>query len=184
MKRNNNMTENFLANLVLAPYLIKASALIGVERKIGGNQFRHAIMTLGILLDYKITDYQLLKASLIHDLIEDIPNTDINELRLLDEDGNEVVDLVLEVSRRPGEEKPVFLNRILESGSIKSQMLKTADRISNLLDLQLGFFTEQKITEYLDETEKYVVPMAKNVNSDMLFEIQDLIQKRRKMISH
>ena len=105
-------------------------------------------------------------------------------MRLLDEDGNEVVDLVLEVSRRPGEEKPVFLNRILESGSIKSQMLKTADRISNLLDLQLGFFTEQKITEYLDETEKYVVPMAKNVNSDMLFEIQDLIQKRRKMISH
>ena len=42
-----------LRNLVLAPYIIKATALIRVRRKVGGNQFRHSFSTLGILLDYK-----------------------------------------------------------------------------------------------------------------------------------
>ncbi len=42
-----------LKKIVLAPYIIKATALIGVQRKVGGNQFRHCFSTLGILLDYK-----------------------------------------------------------------------------------------------------------------------------------
>ena len=42
-----------LKNLVLAPYMLKATALIGVSRKCGGNQFRHQFATLGILFDYK-----------------------------------------------------------------------------------------------------------------------------------
>jgi len=43
-----------LRNLVLAPYIIKATALIAVDRKVGGNQFRHCFSTLGILLDHKL----------------------------------------------------------------------------------------------------------------------------------
>ena len=40
-----------LKNLVLAPYILRATALIGVERRVGGNQFRHCFSVLGILLD-------------------------------------------------------------------------------------------------------------------------------------
>ena len=43
-----------LQNLVLAPYIIKSTALIGKVRHVGGNQFRHAMATLTILLDYKL----------------------------------------------------------------------------------------------------------------------------------
>jgi hypothetical protein len=65
-----------LKNLVLAPYIIKATALIGKQRGVGGNQFRHAMATMAILLDYKFFDnYVLLKASVIHDLLEDVPET-------------------------------------------------------------------------------------------------------------
>jgi len=39
-----------LKHLVLAPYILKATALISVNRKVGGNQFRHSFATLGILL--------------------------------------------------------------------------------------------------------------------------------------
>ena len=61
-----------LINLVLAPWIIKATALIGKRRNVGGNQFRHAFATLAILFDYKLfDDYVLLKASVIHDLLED-----------------------------------------------------------------------------------------------------------------
>ena len=52
----------FFNNLILAPYLIKATALIGISRKCGGNQFRHQFATLGILIDYKYEDSILLKA--------------------------------------------------------------------------------------------------------------------------
>ena len=48
--------ENFFKKFVLAPYILKATALIGVQRRCGGNQFRHQFATLGILIDYKYFD--------------------------------------------------------------------------------------------------------------------------------
>ena len=60
--------ESTLGRIVMAPYIVKAMALIGVKRRVGSNMFRHQISTMGILLDYKITDPVLLKAALIHDL--------------------------------------------------------------------------------------------------------------------
>ena len=58
----------------MAPYIVKAMALIGVRRRAGSNMFRHQISTMGILLDYKIVDPVLLKAAVIHDLFEDAPS--------------------------------------------------------------------------------------------------------------
>jgi (p)ppGpp synthase/HD superfamily hydrolase len=169
-----------LTNLTLAPYLIKATALIGCRRRVGGNQFRHNFATLGILLDYKIfSNYLLLKASVIHDLIEDVPSTDINALRKIDRQANEVVDLVLEVSRPKDVPKEVYLQKILESGSRNAKLLKVADRISNLTDLHTDIFSDKKMRDYLDQTEKYILPMAKSVNPDMVIELADLIKKRR-----
>ncbi len=73
--------EEKLKNLVLAPYIIKATALIGIKRGVGGNQFRHAMATMAILLDYKLfDDYVLLKATVIDDLFEDVPST--NEMEI------------------------------------------------------------------------------------------------------
>jgi (p)ppGpp synthase/HD superfamily hydrolase len=172
-----------LRNLVLAPYILKATALISVSRKVGGNQFRHAFATLGILLDYKyFDDSVLLKAALLHDLFEDRPETHMEEIRKIDADGNKVVELVLEVTKREKETKPEYLKRIRETGSRKAKILKCADRISNLTDLHLDTHTDRKISEYLDQTEGYILPMAKQVNPDMVIELTDLIAKRREMV--
>lgn len=178
-----NETEK-LRNLVLAPYIIKATALIGKERNVGGNQFRHALATMAILIDYKlIDDYVLLKAAVIHDLIEDIPETNEQELRQIDEDANRVVDLVLEVTKPKGMTKAIFLKNLLENGSRSAKILKVADRISNLTDLHRDQYSRQKMNDYLDQTEKYILPMAKEVNKDMEIELRDLIAKRRKQLS-
>jgi (p)ppGpp synthase/HD superfamily hydrolase len=173
----------FLKNLVLAPYILKATALIGVSRKVGGNQFRHSFSTLGILLDYKyFNDSILLKASLLHDLFEDIPETQIDEVRYIDFESNQVVDLVLEVTRRKDETKPEYLQRILDHGSVRAKTLKCADRISNLTDLHRDTHSLTKMSDYLYQTEKYIIPMAKEVNADMVIELSDMILKRRKII--
>jgi GTP pyrophosphokinase len=173
-----------LKNLVLAPYILKATALISVQRAVGGNQFRHCFSTLGILLDYKFySNSVLLKASLLHDLLEDMPETQIDEIRWIDGEGPAVVDLVLEVTRRKDETKEQYLQRVLEKGSGNAHLLKCADRISNLTDLHRDIQSEQKISDYLDQTEKYVFPMARLVNADMLIELTDLVDRRRKILS-
>jgi (p)ppGpp synthase/HD superfamily hydrolase len=175
--------EEKLKNLVLAPYIIKATALIGIERGVGGNQFRHAMATMAILLDYKLfDDYVLLKASVIHDLLEDVPETNEFEIRIIDGQGDQVLDLVKEVTRPEEMAKADYLKRILEQGSRRAKLLKCADRISNLTDLHRDTHSDQKISDYLDQTEKYVIPMAREVNADMLIELTDLVRRRRKLV--
>jgi GTP pyrophosphokinase len=172
-----------LRDIVLAPYILKATALISVHRDVGGNQFRHCFSTLGILLDYKFfTDSVLLKASLLHDLLEDMPETQVDEIRWIDGDGTKVVELVLEVTKRKDETKEQYLQRVLEKGSGNALLLKCADRISNLTDLHRDTHSEQKISDYLDQTEKFVIPMARKVNADMVIELSDLVSKRRRII--
>jgi GTP pyrophosphokinase len=172
-----------LKNLVLAPYILKATALISVQREVGGNQFRHCFSTLGILLDYKFyKNSVLLKASLLHDLLEEMPQTQIDEIRWIDSDGTAVVELVLEVTKRKDETKAEYLQRLLEQGSHDAMLLKCADRISNLTDLHRDIQSDQKISDYLDQTEKYVIPMARKVNPDMLTELTDLVSKRRRIL--
>jgi (p)ppGpp synthase/HD superfamily hydrolase len=172
-----------LKNLVLAPYILKATALIGVQRQVGGNQFRHCFSTLGILLDYKFfSDSVLLKASLLHDLLEDLPETQVDEIRSIDSEGHQVVALVLEVTRRKDETKSQYLQRVLEFGSRNALLLKCADRISNLTDLHRDTQTLEHISDYLDQTEKYIIPMAKQVNPDMLIELTDLVARRRRIL--
>ena len=172
-----------LKNLTLAPYILKATTLICVHRRCGGNQFRHQFATLGILLDYKyFTDPVLLKASLLHDAIEDI-DMDYNDICNLDSDGQAVIDLVREVTKSETEPKADYLKRILDTGSYRAKVLKCADRISNLTDLHLDTHTSGKIAAYLDQTEKYIIPMALSIsNIDFVKELADLIIQRRLLI--
>ena len=172
-----------LKNLVLAPYILKAMALIGVHREVGGNQFRHSFSTLGILLDYRyFNDSVLLKASLLHDFLEDIAETTVDEIKGIDHDSQQVVQLVLEVTRKKEETKEQYLQRVHNNGSRNALILKCADRISNLTDLHRDTHSDQKIADYLDQTEEFVVPMAKKVSPHMKKELEDLVSRRREII--
>ncbi|MEO5583662.1 MAG: hypothetical protein ABIR66_13310 [Saprospiraceae bacterium] len=183
-----NKFETSLRNLIIAPYIVKATALIGIQRKSGSNMFRHQISTFGILIDYKITDPVVLKASLIHDLFEDagnMPGVTEAEIKNLDTDGPAVYDLVMEVSiRRTNdfkEPKSEFLLRIMQSGSKQAKVLKLADRISNIESL--GFVHDLYfVKKYLEETREFILPHALAINADMYQELFDLVENRSKMI--
>ncbi len=177
----NNEETNCLANIVLAPFIQKATALIGVNRKVGGNQFRHAMATLAILIDYHYTDPVLLKASVIHDLFEDVDNINPEDIINIDQDGQQVFNLVMEVTNRENS-KTEYLKRILENSTEKAKILKCADRISNLTDLHIDIFDREYIIKYLEETEIHILPIAELVNQNMLFELKDLIKRRRALL--
>ncbi|GHU40305.1 hypothetical protein FACS1894190_07050 [Spirochaetia bacterium] len=168
-----------LKEIFLAPYMQLATALIGKSREGGGNMFRHQLDTMTILIDYGYIEPVLLKASIVHDLIEDIPDFNRNQLLEVDYDGHAVYELVMEVTKRPGEAKTEFLTRILLEGSNHAKLLKSADRISNMVSL--GFVNRAEfVKRYTEETVHYVYPIAEQVDKNMLFELSCLVESRRK----
>ncbi|MBQ0051398.1 MAG: hypothetical protein KBT11_04970 [Treponema sp.] len=170
-----------LDGISLAPYMQLATALIKKGRRAGGNMFRHQMDTLSILLDYGYIDSVLLKASVVHDCIEDIPDYDHELIKRRDSDGMDVYKLVLEVTKKEGEDKNTFLTRILNTGSHKAKVLKCADRISNMISL--GFVTDSKFIErYCDETEFFIFPMALEVDFNMYQELINLVMTRRQYL--
>jgi (p)ppGpp synthase/HD superfamily hydrolase len=173
---NSEKTE--LEKMVLAPYVQKSTALRGKYRYVGGNQFRHALSTFAILLDYHYMDPVLLKASFIHDIFEDSKCVTADEIIRLDSDGPEVYKLVMEVTRLHEESKDEYLERVLRTGSERAKILKCADRISNMTDLHSDIFDKQFVHRYIEETKKWVYPMAKEVNENMLVELKDIVRRR------
>ncbi len=171
-----------LKSMHLAPYIQLATALIGKRRRSGGNMFRHQIDTFGILMDYGYIDSVLLKAAVIHDLVEDVPDLDRDRILEIDDESQAVYQLVLEVTRRPVEPKHAFLTRILEYGSPRALVLKSADRISNMISL--GYTTDVAfIRRYADETEQFVYPIAQKANKEMLDELVELVATRREFLA-
>lgn len=171
-----------LKEMHLAPYIQLATALIVQRRRSGGNMFRHQIDTMAILMDYGYIDSILLKASVIHDLVEDVPDVDPDAILSIDEESAEVYKLVLEVTRRPVESKQDFLARILEFGSTRAKVLKCADRISNMISL--GYVTDISfVRRYTDETAALIFPIADHVDALMARELRDLVTTRRDYIN-
>jgi GTP pyrophosphokinase len=171
-----------LKNMDLAPYIQLATTLIGKRRLSGGNMFRHQVDTFGILMDYGYIDSVLLKASMIHDLVEDVPDFDRDRILEIDDESVDVYKLVLEVTRSPIETKAEFLARILNFGSDKARILKSADRISNMISL--GYVTDVEfVRRYTDETERHVYPIAERVDRRMLAELGELVATRREYLS-
>lgn len=184
---NNELTQQ-LAGITLAPWIQKASALRGVPRKVGGNQFRHAFSTLGILIDYQKIDPVLLKAAIIHDLFEDSKKIEVeflkSEIISVDHDGEAVYKLAMEVTqdKRIFKNKSLFLKKIMEEGSTQAKILKCADRISNLTDLNHDIFNRHDMLRMLDDTRNYILPMAKEVDENMYKELRDLIRHRETIL--
>jgi len=178
-----NQATDALKNIILAPYLQIATALIGKSRRIGGNQFRHAWATVGILIDHKVIEPAVLKAAALHDLQEDAASHYFPEqIRNIDRDGQRVVELIEELSIREHEAKSDYLLRVMTLGSREAKLIKLADRISNLTDIQLGVFDISKVDRVLYDTEEYIIPYAKEINENMYNEILDLVDTRTKYV--
>lgn len=180
--------EQSLSDLTMAPYIVKAMALIGVRRRGGSNMFRHQLSTMAILLDYKIIDPVMLKAAVIHDLFEDaptMPGVSEEEIVRIDSDGAAVFALVMEVTPRVvdgvREPKTAYLLRVMQVGSARAKMLKLADRISNLT--ALGFVHDIAfVKRHLEETRACILPYAEQVSPDMFRELSDLVENRERLL--
>jgi (p)ppGpp synthase/HD superfamily hydrolase len=168
-----NIEMNALRHMELAPWIQKATALIEHHRKVGGNQFRHCLATMTILIDYHFIESILLKAAIVHDLLEDSDKVKPAELADIDDDGPEVLSIVLELTRQKEKEsKEAYLSRLLNEGSPAARIVKLADRISNLTDLHLFVFRKKNALIYLEQTEKFILPLVESLLTESLSEFQ------------
>jgi len=145
--------------------------------------FRHQVETFAILIEYGYNDPVLLKASLIHDLFEDgekVGFVEFESVKTIDDDGNKVFKLVQELTIRivegNEEPKPVFLERIMNSGSNQARLLKLADRLSNINTLFSTNNTEF-INRYCQETRELIMPHADAINKRMADELRKSLKK-------
>lgn len=171
------------ANNSLHPYINLALQLKSKTRKGYGTMFRHQLETFAILVEYGFTDSVLLKASLIHDVVEDVPDFNEQEIIAIDDNGHVVFQLVQEVTKRKingiDESKTDFILRIMKEGSEKARVLKLADRISNVASLCHSGNIEF-ITRYLKETNECIIPFAKAINEKMHKELTQIILQTQK----
>ncbi len=163
-------------------YLTLSLRLAAKPRRGGGNMFRHQMETFAILLEYGYTDSVLLKAALIHDIVEDgarIGFSAFGEIENLDDDGPEVLKLVKEVSQHVKDEvkepKSEFLLRIMLHGTQRAKILKLADRVSNISALPMAG-DKRFISSYLQETKEYIVPYTERINPAMAIELKNRIK--------
>jgi GTP pyrophosphokinase len=168
-----NQEMHALRHMELAPWIQKATALIEHHRKVGGNQFRHCLATMTILLDYHFIDSVLLKAAIVHDLLEDSNKVTEKELAEIDPDGPAVLKVVKQLSRNKLlQSKHEYLDNLLRNGSAEARIVKLADRISNLTDLHLFVFSKQDAQAYIEQTEQYILPMVSSLLDEPISEAQ------------
>jgi (p)ppGpp synthase/HD superfamily hydrolase len=114
-----------------------------------------------------------------------MPGVSEREIACIDGDGPAVYQLVMEVTiRHHGshrESKAEYLTRIMERGSSRAQVLKLADRISNLT--ALGFVHEGTfVRRFVKETRTYILPHAERINANMYRELTHLIESRERLL--
>jgi GTP pyrophosphokinase len=170
-------------NLNIWPYIELSQHLVRKQRRGFGNMFRHQVETFAILLEHGYKDAVILKASLIHDLLEDghkVGFTCFEDIITTDQDGQQVFDLVKELSIRvhDGIEEPkeMFLQRIMLHGSKQAKLVKLADRLSNINTL---FATNDRafIKKYILETRQYIMPYAEAIDNKMARELEFSLSK-------
>ena len=185
----------YLRSITVASYIVLISPLKRVPRRIGGNAMRHSLSCFHILLDYEIYDSLALKIGLCHDLLEDHPDKEWNyngirkQIYDADEEGPQVLERVEEITRRPEETKQQYLIRLIDTPFDRVKIVKGADRIANLTDLNTDFTDIHKIKETIIQTRDLVIPILSSVKNEyktqanyMVTELSDLINNRMSIV--
>ena len=124
-------------------------------RKSGEPYITHPLTMTCYAMSIGIKDDSILASCLLHDVVEDC-NTPVN---LLPVDNNIKYSVDLLTFTKEGDEetaKTIYYNKILNDRT--ATIVKLIDRYHNVSTMS-GIFTKEKILDYIDETNKFVLPM-------------------------
>ena len=120
----------------------------------------HPLTLLCEALSMRIDDDDVLSALLLHDVVEDT-DTKLEELPV----SKEAKELVRLMTKDPAPKdkaaaKKAYYDELAKNP--KAALVKCFDRVNNLSDMALGF-TRDKMADYVEETEKYIIPLIRAI---------------------
>lgn len=108
-----------------------------------------------MLIAHGIDDDIILAASILHDAIED---TKYTYEEMTNEFCKEIVNLVRLLTKKEDVPLNVYFEEI--AFNVRALAIKASDRTHNISDMVKAFSIE-KMEEYVEETEKYILPQMK-----------------------
>ncbi len=103
----------------------------GQKRKNGVPYIIHPIRVAYRILNHGIKDKEIIVSALLHDVVEDTPIT-LEEIE--EQFGKEVKEIVDALSKRKGETKKEYIERVKLNE--KAKFIKAYDSFDNLMDLE------------------------------------------------
>lgn len=129
------------------------------KRKSGEPYISHPCRIANALISLKIEDEDILVATILHDVLED---TDIKAELLESYFGKDATQIIKLVTKQKGISTETYYKNIARDK--KATIVKVADRCHNVSTMY--FFSEEKMKEYIEETELYVIPMCSQISND------------------
>ena len=136
----------------------------------------HPIRVAAILRSVGLTEdsYEsLLISALLHDLVEDT-NTTIKEISNLF--GTKIASTVNELTLPKKRDKAEWL-KMFKNASKEAKIIKMADRIDNLLDMNIEFWPIEKQKDYANQG-KIILENCGHAHVKLANELKDLIEKK------
>lgn len=167
--------------VVLKAFYFAKSAHAGQKRASGEEYFTHPCAVAKILTDLGM-DYNTVAASFLHDVIEDTP---VSEKDIKEEFGEEILELVLGVTKLDKiefksreEEQAENFKKIFVSMAkdIRVIIIKLADRLHNMRSL--NYLSQERQLRMAHETLDIYAPLAGRLGiSQIKCELEDLCLK-------
>lgn len=150
-KRKKKTTEDVWGDGLMFPEVVKAynfaaKAHEGQFDDDGKPYIGHPEQVYGIIAEVASRDIPLQQAAMLHDVIED---TDVDYEELVDEFGEDVADLVMEVSHEGKKDNYGFYFPRLKTQ--RGIMLKFADRLSNIS--RMSSWNDGRKKQYLNKSK-------------------------------
>lgn len=182
--RFNLIKKKINSDLVIKAYEIAKTLHKGQFRKDGNPYISHPV-EVALILANQGFDEDVVSAALLHDVVEDCKYTICDVKENFNEDVANLVDAVSAIDKNKYEynkeeifEDVNFIKTSAEEQTFKKLIsigkkhplafcIKFADRLHNLRTLSI--FDRSKQLEKVRETEKWILPIAKNLESEYFY---------------
>lgn len=131
----------------------------GQYRKSGEPYIDHPMRVCSSLIALGVDDELILVSAILHDVVEDC-NIALMDLHHNYGISKESIDLISYLTKVDGFPTDFYYGQI--KLNFRSSLVKIADRCHNVSTMA-GAFTREKIADYINETNEYVLPLCKHV---------------------
>ena len=146
-------------NNALKAIHVAERAHFGYKRKSQEPFISHPIRVANALVSLGVEDEEILTIAILHDIIED---TKLEKEDLLKDFNESVVESIELLTKKENVDLDEYYKNIFFNP--KACVVKIADRCHNISTMY--FFNEDKMINYIKETEKYIIPLCSEVSNN------------------